>query len=127
MGQLREELTRLRDELRETRDSLLRREADLAEFQDLYPEISLSSLPDSVWEDVRRGIPLTAAFALSERRRIRTEEKADAVNRANRAASVGAVGGEASGFFSAREVRAMSPAEVRANYNQIMLSMPKWH
>ena len=126
LERLRKELTDLQSELRDVQSAFVRREAEYAEFRELYPDVPLSSLPDAVWEDVRHGIPLTAAFALSERRRIRTEEKAELANRTNRLASAGAVNGSATGFFSAREVRAMSPTEVRENYSQILLSMPKW-
>ena len=126
MGRLREELTRLRDEVRSTRETLLRREAEFAEFRELFPGVSVSSLPDAVWDDVRRGVPLSAAFALSERRREHVEKTAADFNRSNRDRSCGAAGGQTSGFLSAREVRAMTPAEVREHYNQIMLSMPKW-
>lgn len=123
---LRKELTRLRDEIRSTRETLLRQEAEFFEFRSLYPGVPLSSLPDAVWDDVRRGIPLTAAFALSERRRVLAEKQAAEANRKNGDRDYGAVSGSASGFLSAREVRAMSPAEVRENYTEIMLSMPKW-
>lgn len=126
LERLREELNDLRDEIRSARDTILKREAELSEFRSLYPEASLSALPDAVWEDVRRGIPLTAAFALSERRRELAERQAEEANRRNGARDCGDVGGSTSGFLSAREVRAMSPAEVRENYTQIMLSMPKW-
>ncbi len=123
---LREELTRLREEIAATRDSFRKMRDDLAEFRDLYPDRSPDSLPDAVWEDVRNGIPLCAAVALSERRRARLEEKAEAANRANASRAAGSVREATDGFLSAREVRAMSPAEVRENYKQIMLSMPSW-
>ena len=116
----------MREEIRSTRETLLRREADYAEFRSLYPDLSLSSLPDSVWEDVSRGVPLTAAVALSERRRELTQKQAEEANRKNGSRDCGAIGSSISGFLSAREVRAMTPAEVRENYKKIMLSMPKW-
>ena len=119
-------MNRLREEIRSTRETLLRREADYAEFRSLYPDLSLSSLPDSVWEDVSRGVPLTAAVALSERRRELTQKQAEEANRKNGSRDCGAIGSSISGFLSAHEVRAMTPAEVRENYKKIMLSMPKW-
>ena len=124
--QLREELNRLREEIRSTREALLRREAEFAEFRSLYPDLPLSALPDSVWEDVSRGIPLSAAVALSERRRELTQKQAEEANRKNRHREGGEIGNPTSGYFSAREVRAMTPKEVRENYKKIMLSMPKW-
>ena len=116
----------MRQEIRSTRETLLRREADYAEFRSLYPDLSLASLPDSVWEDVSRGIPLSAAVAISQRRRELTEKQAEETNRKNGSRDCGAIGSPTSDFFSAREVRAMTPAEVRENYKKIMLSMPKW-
>ena len=127
LGRLREELTRLRAEIGSVRETLLQKEADYAEFRALFPAVPLSSLPDRVWEDVRRGIPLPAAVALSEHRRALAEQQAEAANRTNRERSCGSVRGEAADLLSAREVRAMSPAEVREHYEQIMRSMPKWN
>lgn len=114
------------DELREARKAAERIRDECVEFGALYPDVPLRTIPDDVWEDIRRGIPIAAAYALSERRRAYTEQIADAVNKQNASRSSGAVGGEAPSFYSANEVRAMSPAEVRENYRKILLSMPKW-
>lgn len=124
---LRGELTRMEQRLhmQEKRFAALGRECE--EFNALYPEISLSSLPESVWEATRQGIPLAAAYALEERRRIRSEEKARESNLRNRQRSTGELHPAANDFFSPAEVRAMSTAEVRANYQSIMRSMQKWH
>lgn len=124
---LRGELTRMeqRLQMQEKRFAALGRECE--EFNALYPEIPLSSLPESVWEATRQGIPLAAAYALEERRRIRSEEKARESNLRNRQRSTGELRPAANDFFSPAEVRAMSTAEVRANYQSIMRSMQKWH
>ncbi|MBQ7347182.1 MAG: hypothetical protein IJW55_04435 [Clostridia bacterium] len=126
-------MEQLRTELRELRRALDERDAffgrlgkECEEFSALYPDASLSSLPDSVWDDVRRGIPLAAAYALAERRRARTEERAKESNLENGKRSAGAVGGAQDDYFSPAEVRAMSQSEVRANYQSIMRSMQKW-
>ncbi len=101
-------------------------EDDCAEFAELYPNVSPDSLPDDVWENVRRGIPLAAAYALSNRRRERIAQLAAERNAINRARSTGAVTVAPTGYYSPEEVRAMNAAEVRRNYNEILLSMQKW-
>lgn len=113
-------------ELQEARAAAQRIRDEYAEFGTLYPDVSVQSIPDDAWEDIRRGIPIAAAYALAERRRAHTAEVADEANKRNANRSSGEVSGEAPSFFTAREVRAMTPAEVRENYRKILLSMPKW-
>ncbi|MBQ5893079.1 MAG: hypothetical protein IIW78_02375 [Clostridia bacterium] len=127
MDALRGELRRLEEQLRlrDARFSALGTECE--EFCTLYPEIPLSSLPDAVWQDVQKGIPLAAAYALAERRRIRREASARESNQQNRLRSTGELRPASTDFFSPAEVRAMSPSEVRANYQSILKSMQKWY
>lgn len=99
---------------------------ECAEFCELYPEKSPSELPDEVFASMRRGIPLAAAYALYERRRARLEEAAKLLNTENRERSAGGVESAKGGYLSPDEVRAMTPAEVRANYQSILLSMKTW-
>ena len=127
LSRLREELTRLREELARKESVSFRLRRECAEFRDLYPETPLSSVPDGVWNAVRDGVPLPAAFALAERRRERLEQAAKDSNRRNLARSSGELGQEAPGYFSPEEVRRMSRDEVRENYSNILLSMQKWH
>ncbi|MBQ8431388.1 MAG: hypothetical protein IJX28_00740 [Clostridia bacterium] len=109
------------------RDALLRRMGqECEEFGVLYPEVSFATLPDSVWEDVRHGIPLAAAYALAERRRSHTAQSALQSNQQNATRSAGALEGTQADYFSPAEVRAMNQSEVRANYHKIMQSMQKW-
>ncbi len=125
--QLRDELKRLREVLAE-RDAFFERIGrECEEFGSLYPDTALSSLPDRVWEDVKRGIPVAAAFALSERRRAVRNATAAKSNLENNERSSGALTPTEVEYFSPSEVRAMSQAEVRANYQKIMRSMQKWH
>ena len=103
-----------------------------------FPEY-LSSLTSSLFESgstslssggVLGGyisVPLSAAFALSERKRVRLEEAARESNQLNRSRSAGEVCQGVSGYFSYDEVKNMSRAEIRENYNNILLSMQKWH
>ena len=127
MDALERELASLK-ELLEKRDAqAARMEKELDEFTALYPHISTRTLPDSVWEDVARGVPIAAAYALAERRRSREAEIANETNQINKARSSGALTGTESDYFSPSEVRSMTPSEVRSNYNKILYSMQKWH
>ena len=123
---IRRELSLLRAQLDEQGRAMQKIGMEYAEFCDLYPNQSPEDIPDEVWENVRRGIPLSAAYALAERRRLRTQEKAQSLNEENKRRSSGSVEGNSNNYFSADEVRAMTQSEVRANYQKIMLSMPKW-
>lgn len=127
------ELERLRGELKDLQDQLARKDARLEqisaefeEFNTLYPNTPLSSLEDSVWADVQRGIPIAAAYALEKRRQEHTARAAALSNMQNASRSSGALNPTPSDYFSPAEVRAMSQSEVRANYQKIIQSMQKW-
>ena len=127
MEALERELTALRRDLEERQAEMLRVTADYEEFCSLYPDVSTEALPDAVWSDVERGIPLAAAFALAERKALLLEKKAALCNSENQKRSAGSLAGTENNFFSIGEVRAMSRAEVRQNYQKIIQSMKKWH
>lgn len=126
LERLRGELNRLRGEMAAQRRAFDRMGAECAEFCELYPTQSPTDLPDEVWESMRRGVPLAAAFALYERRRTMIEEAARAQDEQNRSRSTGGVEVSRGGYLSPDEVRSMTPAEVKANYQSILLSMQKW-
>lgn len=128
------ELSRLRDELNGLKDALAKKEAffnrlssELSEFSELYPDVPVSEIPDPVWADVRKGIPLAASFALMEKRAATASEAAARANRQNSLRSSGALESPENDYFSPDEVRTMSREEVHSNYSKIMASMPKWH
>ncbi len=123
---LREEVKRLERELTEHQNTLQRMGVECEEFRTLYPDVPLSQLGDDVWESVRRGVPIAAAHALSERKKLCLQKRAESENLANRERSPGALVSQPNGFFSYDEVRLMSAEEVRRNYHNIMLSMQKW-
>lgn len=125
LAELREEITRLRTELQE-RIRPERFAGECEEFRTLYPDVPLSALPDEVWENVRQGIPIAAAFALAQRRKLCTLRQAEESNQRNRLRSTGAVRKEKSSYFTPEEVRAMTPEEVHENYRCILTSMQKW-
>ncbi len=125
---LRAELDSIKRELEESRAFYARLDVECAEFSSLYPDVSITSLPDSVWQSVKKGVPISAAYALEVRRAEVKAQKARTVNRDNSQMSSGALGNDnRNDFFSPAEVRAMSAAEVRANYTKIIESMSKWH
>ena len=123
---IRRELSLLRAQLEGQAQAMQKIGLEYAEFCDLYPNQSPEEIPDEVWDSVRQGVPLSAAFALSQRRRHRILEKAKLLNEENKRRSSGSVEGTTCGYFSPDEVRAMSQSEVRANYQKILLSMQKW-
>ena len=125
---LREELYRLRAELEEKKSSLERLGKEISEFSELFPDKPLTSLPDSVWESVRGGIPLAAAYALYKRKTELRAEQANLVNKKNNGMSTGAIGRDTTeSFYTPDEVRAMSRSEIKKNYSKILDSMKKWN
>ena len=130
LAELRDELTKLRDELtaeRNLRADLRRMASELREFQTLFPDVPLSELPDEVTDGMCAGIPPAAGYALFLRRQRERERQAKSVNDANRLRSSGSLTTADADYFSPAEVRAMSPSDVRKNYQKIMQSMQKWH
>ena len=125
---MRNELERLRSELTEKRSHLEKMDREYSEFSELYPDVRISSLPDSVWQSVNAGVPLAAAYALEARRAELAAKKAGIVNTENSQMSSGALNSDNyKDYFSPAEVKAMSPREVRANYTKIISSMSKCH
>ena len=112
-------------------NSLIREERisnEYAEFKSLFPGVSVSELPDSVLSSIKNGVPLSAAYALYERRRAMSEDIASGVNKKNRELSFAVKNGKTSEtYFSPDEVRQMSPSEVRSNYSKILDSMSHWN
>ena len=129
------ELEGLRRQVRELSEKLEQRSAmeekisaQIGELAELFPEVSLGTVPEEVWQRVRSGESLAASYALYERRLRLSEEKAIGVNAKNQRQSSGYAGrGTSSEYFSPDEVRAMSQKEVRANYTKIIESMKKWN
>ena len=125
---LKNEISELRAKLEQSRAVYGRMSAELIEFSELYPEVSVASIPDGIWESARAGIPLAAAYALAEKKASVIASKAAKVNDRNKILSSGSLGNTKNEeFFSPAEVKAMSAAEVKANYDKIIASMSKWH
>ncbi len=123
---LQAELSRMQAALAEKDAFYTRVSQECSEFSALFPDTPLSDLPDCVWESVKNGVPIAAAYALERHRHAMAEARAEQALQRNRERSAGAVGQPEDEYFSPAEVRAMSQAEVRRNYQKIMLSMQKW-
>ncbi len=126
-------LTELRRELAELKELVVSRgkaarEAMVLtqEFRALYPEVAEGDIPDAVWEEVRGGLALEAAYALWERRERLRRDAAEVANRKNAGGSWGRADAAGEEFLSPDEVRGMSPREVRENYSRILESMRHW-
>ena len=111
-------------EMRRTLADRMTRECE--EFEQYFPDVSLRTLPDSVWSQVHAGVPLAAAYALYERG-VQNQQRAAEEQAARRdALSTGLPGAAQASYFSPSQVRAMSRQEVRENYDRIFESMRHW-
>ena len=131
ISSLNEKISALESELNAYKEASERQQfiaEQINEFNELFPEIAVRSLPDEVWESVKRGNSLAAAYSVYERRVAEAARKIELINQRNASAAAGAAGRSApKEYFTADEVRKMSPAEVRANYAGIRRSMEKWN
>ena len=121
---LKGELAR-RDALDESNKRMLR---ECEEFREYFPDSELSSVPDEVWESVKGGVPLAAAYALYSRKNELHKNRINEINQRNKDMSAGSVkrGGEDK-FYSPSEVRAMTREQVKSNYTDIIESMRHWN
>lgn len=98
------------------------------EFSELFPNTAIKAIPDEVWESVKRGNSLAASYAIYEKRITEAARRIEEINARNATLSAGVAGKNSpSEYFSADEVRKMSPQEVRANFAKIRKSMEKWN
>ena len=121
---LKAELAR-RDELERTEARIA---SELAEFAEYFPETEICTIPDEIWEKVRAGASLSATYALYFRKNELQSKKIAQENEKNRRMSAGSVsswGDER--YYSPSEVKRMSPAQIRANYDDIISSMKHWN
>ena len=128
IAELREQVRRLTEELETRKAQQEKAAAQIDEFSALFPDIAVNTVPEEVWDSVRSGNSLAAAYALYTRRVEARDEQVKAVNAKNAAHSTGKAGrGTAEEYFTPAEVKAMSRSEVRANYSKIIESMKKWN
>ena len=125
---LKAELDTLRQELEEKKKSFERMSREIGEFSEVFPEKSINAIPDSVWESVKTGIPLAAAYALYERKNALRADAASRINERNGNVTTGPIGrASTENFYTPDEVKAMSRSEVKRNYSKILESMKKWN
>lgn len=127
VNKLRREIEQLRSELEHKKQEEEKATQELEEFHRLFPNVAVREIPAPVWNDLQNGIPLSAAYALYEKKNRMDAIRAEEINRQNAERSSGRAGrGTAGEYFSPDEVRAMSRSEVRANYRKIVESMKTW-
>ena len=123
---LRARVAELEATLSEREQLAERMTRECEEFEAYFPEISLRSLPESVWTQVHAGVPLAAAYALYERGLQNQKKKAEEQAARAKNCSVGLPAAGEEHYFSPAQVRAMSRREVRENYDRIFESMRHW-
>ena len=116
------------DELQRTKDEFLKTEAEKNELLSLFPNANTDSLPDGVVEEMKKGLPMAAAYALYERKQYVRSKEIDTHNDSTKKSGFGKIRTESTvEFFSPSEVRAMSKSEVKKNYKRIIQSMKSWN
>lgn len=129
--QLQMTITTLKEQisvLERARESQEKMIAEFSDFTSLFPEVNVSCIPENVWESVKNGTSLAAAYALYEKRAEAERLKIEKINSINSARSAGVAGkNTANEFFTPDDVRKMSRAEVHANFSKIKNSMKKWN
>lgn len=129
--ELNQTIAQLKKELEAYKAAEAQREhisKQLNEFAELFPDIAVRSIPEEVWESVKEGNSLAAAYSVYERRITEAARRIELINANNAQKAAGAAGKDVTQeFFSADDVRKMSPSEVRANYAKIRRSMEKWN
>ncbi len=120
---LRSQISELESQ-RETQAKILE---EISDFKALFPTVDIENIPESVWENVKKGTPLIASYALYEKRLAAEEARISQINFANASRSPGIAGRDlACEYFTPDEVKKMSRSEVHANYSKIKESMKKW-
>ena len=131
LSALKNEIDSLRAELREREErerAQSRYLAEISEFEQYFPEVDLHSIPDEIWEKVKNGASLSSSYALLLRRRDLEKKKIGDFNDKNRRMSAGSlINGDGEKYFSPSEVKKMTPAQVRFNYDDIVASMKHWN
>lgn len=128
---LKSELENLKQELRarDEREALQSRMIrEIKEFQDYFPEVDIKGVSDEIWDQVKRGASLSAAFALDLRKAELERKKVSDFNEKNRRMSAGSLmNGDEEKYYSPSEVKKMTPAQVKLHYDDIVESMRHWN
>ncbi len=124
---LRARNAELEKALEERKSISERLEGEISEFSDMFPDVPLSEIPDEIWSEVKRGLPLSASYARHERKRTLSRMKAEEANKDAIEKSSGSVSGKTDHYFTADQVRKMTASEVKKNYSHIINSMKHWN
>lgn len=125
---LEEQILALEGELERKKAETDKKACEYAEFKALYPNVDENELSPEVTEMVEGGVPLAAAYALYEKKQAKRNAAAAAHNKTTKSAGFGCLGNNTENdFFTPDEVRAMTRADVRKNYQKILRSMENWH
>ncbi|MBQ8141093.1 MAG: hypothetical protein IJ038_05295 [Clostridia bacterium] len=125
---LRREIAELKSVIERKERESARMLSEIGEFSELFPESTLESVPEDVWDKVRDGVPLAAAYALYEKKTDARKKIVGAVNDRNAERSSGSISQSRDDlYYSPDEVRKMSASEVKRKYDIIIESMKKWN
>ncbi len=124
---LRARNAELEKEIADRKGLSMRLEKEISEFSEMFPDVPLTEIPDDIWDEVKRGLPLSASYARHERKRQIAQRKADEANKNAMEKSSGSVSGTTDHYFTADQVRKMTASEVKKNYSHIINSMKHWN
>ena len=125
---LEEQILALEGELERKKAEADKKASEYTEFKKLYPDVNENDLDPEVTDMVNGGVPLAAAYALYEKKQAQRNAEAVAHNKATKSGGFGSLGRNSDNeFYTPDEVRAMTRADVRKNYQQILRSMENWH
>lgn len=100
---------------------------DVKQFRALFPDVAAEDIPETVWADMEKGIPLAYAYALYSLTEGKNSIYAEGVNKRNNQVSPPPMGeGTDEGELSMEEVEAMSPKAIKNNFSRILRSIGKW-
>ena len=112
---------------------------EITEFSSQYPDVNVSELFENesfmnFAGEYLGKVPLTVAYGMYQKSASFKQAQDDAITKratqlANSQASVGALStaGQANdGYFTEEQVRKMSPAEIKKNYEKIRESQARW-
>lgn len=131
LSNLRREIESLRSQLKEREDLDKANEklrSELVDFYELFPDTNPDQIPSEIWERVSRGASLSAEYSLLLRKKELEKKRIYDFNEKNRRMSAGAIGfNDGEKYYSPAEVKKMTPAQVKAHYDDIIESMRHWN
>lgn len=100
---------------------------EIKKFRELFPDVAADSIPESVWEEVQQGIPLSHAYALYRIGEDSLSRYAEDINSKNsRRGAVAYSDGATEPVFTKELVEKMSGKDVKNNYKSILKAMKNW-